>query len=203
MTDLITGAIARLRDISRESGVEDGTVAFSTDPDVVICQYERGVCMIASFGGRTSEFVTDEPTIALTKIGYVFDAILESPRIRAAAAAIAGVVTGFLLLNRIMKSCLPENHVSCLAELSGSVRGKSLYCVGDTRRIPDEFGRLVVKEPGSADIILVTGAGMCTTEGLAVIERYRGKKRIVFLGPSPSGVCVLEKLEHWCPYGRM
>ncbi|MDD1718395.1 MAG: hypothetical protein LUO88_04890, partial [Methanoregulaceae archaeon] len=154
-------------------------------------------------GGRTAEFVTDEPTTAVTKIGFLFGASFGTPRIRAAASAIAGVLTGFLLLNRVIKSCLPENHVPCLAELSVSVRGKLLFCVGDTRRIPEEFGRLVVKEPGSADIILVTGAGMCTSEGLATIERYRGEKRIIFLGPSPSGICVLEKIEHWCPYGRM
>ncbi len=203
MKDVITEAIARLSEISRESGVEDGTVILSTDPDVVLCQYERGICMIAAFGGKTAEFVTDEPTTAKTKIAYVFGGTFGSSRIRAAASVIAGVVTGFLLLNRVLKSCLPENHVACLRELSKEVHGKTIYCIGEVRRVPEEFGRLMIDEPGQADVILVTGAGMCTDEGLAQIDRYGNGKRIIFLGPSPSGICTLEGLEHWCPYGRI
>ncbi len=201
--DYIGNAVAKLAEVSKGTGVEDGTVILSTDPDETICQYERGVCMTATFGGRTAEFVTDDPLSARTRVGFMFGAELSTPRVRAAASAIVGVVTGFLVINRVLKSCLPDKHVPCLNELSREVQGKSMFCIGDIRTVPERFGRLVVSSPDSADVILVTGAGMCTDDGIALIEQFRGKKRMIFLGPSPSGVCALEKCEHWCPYGRM
>ena len=41
--------------------------------------------MVASFGGKTAEFVTDNPIRARTKISFMFGAPLDTPQTRSAA----------------------------------------------------------------------------------------------------------------------
>jgi fructose-specific component phosphotransferase system IIB-like protein len=64
------------------------------------------------------------------------------------------------------------------------------------------LARQIVDSPEAADLILVTGDGMTSDEGVACIDDHLGKKRMIFLGPSAAGVSCLMNLEHWCPYGR-
>jgi len=117
LMDLVRNAIKRLESRLEGSGSEEGVVRIDTDPDRIICQYEKGACLRATFGGRSSEFVTMDPLTATTRIGFMFGAGLEKPNQRAAACAILNVVAGFFCISRVLKSCLPESHPQCLAAL--------------------------------------------------------------------------------------
>jgi hypothetical protein len=35
-----------------------------------------------------------------------------------------------------------------------------------------------------------------------LIEQYKEKKQVLFIGPSVAGVSRLHLLDHWCPYGK-
>ena len=78
--DIVADSVIRLEEIIHHSGCEETGVRLDVDPDAKTCQYERGACMIASFGGRSAEFVTDDPIRAMTKISFMFGAPLENAR---------------------------------------------------------------------------------------------------------------------------
>ena len=96
--DIITKAVRHLENRIHGSGSEEGIVTIETNPETVICQYERGACLRATYGGRSAEFVTMEPIVARTRIGFMFGATLEKLPQRAAACAIMNVATGFFCL---------------------------------------------------------------------------------------------------------
>ena len=98
---IIEESVHLLEEHVQGSGCEDGAVNLRVDPDSTKCPYEHGVCMVATFGGKSAEFVTSDPTRATTKISFMFGAKFENPRIRAAACAIINVLTGFLCINRV------------------------------------------------------------------------------------------------------
>ena len=60
----------------------------------------------------------------------------------------------------------------------------------------------MVEDPETADIILVSGNGMFSGDGIDLIERYRGTRRIILVGPETAAVASLLEMEHWCPFGR-
>ena len=105
-------------------------VLLDVNPDARNCQFEKGACMRASFGGRTADFVTFDPIRARTKISFMYDAPLDTPSTRGAASAIVNVITGFFCLSRVLHSCEESFHASCLAELNKEIGGKRVYCVG-------------------------------------------------------------------------
>jgi hypothetical protein len=59
------------------------------------------------------------------------------------------------------------------------------------------------EDPGSADLILVTGVGLISPEGGRLLASYGEKKPMLFLSPSTAGVANLLGCDHWCPYGGM
>jgi len=115
---------------------------------------------------------------------------------------IINAVSAFLCLTRKLQPCTPDRVRACLAELSREVAGKRIYLIGPMPVLEHALGRQVVDSPEAADLFLVAGDGMTSDEGVACIDEYLGKKRMIFLGPSTAGVCGLMSLEHWCPYGR-
>jgi len=195
-------AIKRLEKILADSGCEDGVVTLGVNYDADVCQYPRGVRMEGHFGGRSGQFVTSEPIRANTRISFMFGAPLANPKQRGAAGAIVNAVSAFLCLSRKFRPCTPDCYGPCLAELSREVAGKRVYFVGPMPVLERALGSQVVDSPEAADLLLVAGDGMTTDTGVACIDEYRGKKRMIFLGPSAAGVCGLLNLEHWCPYGR-
>ena len=46
----------------KNSGCEDSGVVLDVNADAVTCQFERGAYMTASFGGRSAEFTTYDPS---------------------------------------------------------------------------------------------------------------------------------------------
>ncbi|MCE5337908.1 MAG: hypothetical protein LLF90_04390 [Methanomicrobiaceae archaeon] len=195
-------AIGRLEKVLTDSGCEDGVVALRVNYDAEVCQYPKGVCMEGHFGGQSGQFITSEPVRANTRISFMFGAPLEDQKQRGAASVIINAISAFLCLTRKLHPCTPECYAPCLAELSREVAGKRVYLVGPMPVLERAFKGQVVDSPDEADLLLVAGDGMTTDAGVACIDDCRGKKRIIFLGPSTAGVSGLINLEHWCPYGR-
>ncbi len=198
--NLIRNAVEKLRQKVEHTGCEDGNIMLGVNPDTVICQFERGACMEAAFGGRIAQFVTSEPIRATTRLGFMFGALLEKPAQRAAACAILNVIAGFLCLSRIQKACPKECHASCREALKKEVGGKSVFCLEVAPGPGHDLG-IQVDNPGDAEVILVTGEGLVVPGGQEVAGTAGGR-RVIFLSPSTAGICSLEGLEHWCPYGR-
>ncbi len=195
-------AIGRLETVLADSGCEDSVVTLSVNHDADVCQYPKGVCMEGHFGGQSGQFITREPVRVNTRISFMFGAPLADRKQRGAAGAIVNAVSGFLCLARKLRPCTPDRYAPCLAELSREVAGKQIYLVGPMPVLERALGNQVVDSPETADLFLVAGDGMTTDAGVACIDEYRGKKRMIFLGPSAAGVSGLINLEHWCPYGR-
>jgi len=200
--DIVTDSVNRLEEIIRNGGCEETGVHLDTDPDATNCEYERGACMVASFGGRSAEFVTDDPIRATTKISFMYGAPLETPGVRGAACAIINVATAFFCLTRVRRACPAASHAACLHELTGELRGHRVHCVGRMQALESSLGSSVTKNPQEADIILINNEGITAPGTGDLVAAWAGKKRIIFLGPSTAGVSRIQQREHWCPYGK-
>jgi hypothetical protein len=199
---IIERATQELEKRTEGSGCEEGIVSLSVDPAVKTCQYDSGACMLASYGGRSAEFVTFDPTRASTRISFMFGAKLDTPRVRAAACAIINAVTGFLCMNRVLHSCSPECHGPCLARLRERLRGKRVAICGTSRKLGSALANQLVELTGEPDIIIVTGDGLTSGAGETLPCRNDQGPEIMCISPSTSGVAVLVDYPHWCPYGK-
>ncbi|MDD1702475.1 MAG: hypothetical protein LUQ31_05805 [Methanoregula sp.] len=200
--DIVTDSVNRLEETLQHSGCEETGVSLDVDPDAKTCQYERGACMLASFGGRTAEFVTEEPIRAMTKISFMFGTPLETPNVRSAACAIVNVVTAFFCLNRVLRACPTGSHAACLQELARELEGHRVFCVGDMPALEKALGSAITVNFDDADTLIINNEGIIDPKAGDLVVRAGEKKRVVFLGPSTAGVCRLQQREHWCPYGK-
>jgi hypothetical protein len=199
--DLIIDTVTKLKSMMKESGCEDSGVVLDVNADTVNCQFERGVCMTASFGGRSADFITYDPIRAKTKISFMFDVPLDSPPVRGAAVAIVNVATGFFCLSRILHSCPESSHTECRRQLLHELGGKRIFWRGSMSAVDTAFRSTIVKNPQDADVILMNGEGIIEKGTGDLIRNYKETKRILCLGPSTAGVARLNQLEHWCPFG--
>ncbi|MFA5330918.1 MAG: hypothetical protein WC342_00930 [Methanoregula sp.] len=200
--DIITDSVNRMEETLRHSGCDETGVRLDVDPDTKNCQFERGACMTASFGGRTAEFVTDEPIRALTKISFMFGTPLETSNVRSAACAIMNVVTAFFCLNRVRRACPGESHATCLGELAAELQGHRVFCGSTMPALERALGSVITPDFDEADTIVINNESVIDREIGDLIVRTREKKRVIFVGPSTAGVCRLQQREHWCPYGK-
>jgi hypothetical protein len=199
--DIITDSVKKLETILEHSGCEDVGVLLDVNPDAINCQFDRGACMNASFGGRSAEFVTNDPIRAQTKISFLIGAPLDTLRVRSAACAIVNVATGFFCLSRTLHACPGSSHTRCQKELEAAIQGKRILCVGTMPVIDASFRKYMVTNPEGAEVILVNGEGIIARETGDLIEEKRERTRIICLGPSTAGVARLQQIENWCPYG--
>ena len=137
---LVKKAIQEFERRIEGSGCEEGIIALSVDPDCRPCQFDQGACMIASYGGRSAEFVTFEPTRAKTRISFMFGASVDTLATRAAACAILNAATGFLCMNRVLRSCSPGCHEPCLNKLKERLEGKRVAICGSSRQLAAGLG---------------------------------------------------------------
>ena len=199
--DLVREAVRRLEARIAGSGAEDAIVSLVTDPDVIYCRYEKGACIRAAYGGRTAEFITCDPVVARTRIGFMFGATLGSLPQRAAAGAILNVVTGFFGISRVLRSCDPAKHRDCLAALKAEIGSGRIFPVGLHGNVLAGLGP-AAESPEESETVLIVGDGLIT-EGTGDMVASVGKRnRILFLGPSTAGVSALLGCRHWCPFGR-
>jgi hypothetical protein len=200
--DLIRESVKKIKNILEHGGCGEGDILLDVTPDARNCQFEKGACMTASFGGRTADFTTFDPIRARTRISFMYDAPLDTPSTRAAASAIINVVTGFFCLSRVLHACRESSHALCLEEIKREIGGKKIFCIGSIPEIENLFGGMTVSDPEVADVILISGEGMVAKGTGDLIEQYTGKKQVLCVGSSAAGVSRLHMLEHWCPYGR-
>ena len=200
--DIIRESVKKIRDILERGGCGEGDILLDVNPDSRNCQFEKGACMTASFGGRTADFVTFDPIRARTRISFMYDAPLDTLSTRGAASAIVNAVAGFFCLSRVLHACKESSHAPCLGELKQEIGGKNVYCIGSIPEIEHAFGGMIVQDPEIADVILINGDGMISEDTGDLIMRYKDTKQILCIGSSVAGVSRLHMLEHWCPYGR-
>jgi hypothetical protein len=201
MMDIIIETVKKLETMMKDSGCEDGGVVLDVNPDTVNCQFERGACMTASFGGRSADFTTFNPIRAKTKISFMFGAPLDALPVRGAAAAILNVVAGFFCLSRTLHSCPGSSHRDCKRQLLDEQGGKKIFCYGNIPEFETATRGSIVTTPHDADIILINGEGIIEQGAGTILMDYKGTKQVLCLGPSTAGIARLNQLEHWCPYG--
>ena len=201
MMDLITETVKKLETMMKDSGCEDSGVVLDVRTGTVNCQYERGACMTAVFGGRSADFVTFDPIRATTKISFMFGAPLTTPSARGAAAAIVNVVAGFFCLSRILHPCPESSHKECHRQLLRELGGKRIFCPASMPSVDAAFRSTLVTNPQDADVILMNGEGITEKGTGDIIRDHNDTKRILCLGPSTAGIARLNQLEHWCPFG--
>ena len=201
MMDIIIETVKKLETMMKDSGCEDGGVVLDVNPDTINCQFEHGACMTASFGGRSADFTTRNPIRAKTKISFMFDAPLDTPSVRGAAAAIVNVVAGFFCLSRTLHSCPESSHRDCKRQLLDELHGKKIFCYGRIPEIETAFGSSMVMTPHEAEVILINGDGIIEQGAGTILMAYKGTNPVLCLGPSPAGIARLNQLELWCPFG--
>jgi hypothetical protein len=199
--DLIIDTVAKLESLMTDSGCDDSGLVLDVRTDTVNCQFERGACMTASFGGRSADFITYDPIRANTKISFMFGTPLDTPQVRGAAVAIVNVATGFFCLSRVLHSCPESSHTECFRQLLDELGGKRIFCRGSMPTIDAALRSAIVKNPQDADVILLNGEGIIEKGTGEIIRNYQETKRIVCLGPSTAGVARLNQIELWCPFG--
>jgi hypothetical protein len=199
--DLIIDTVKKLESMMKDSGCEDSVVVLDVNTGTVNCQFERGVCMTASFGGRSADFITYDPIRATTKISFMFGSALNTLPVRGAAVSIVNVAAGFFCLSRILHACPGSSHAECSRQLAHELAGNEIFCMNSIPAIDTAFRSDIVKKPQEADVILVNGEGIIDRGIGEIIMTYKEKKRILCLGPSTAGVARLNQFEHWCPFG--
>jgi hypothetical protein len=199
--DILIDSVKKIEALLKNSGCEEGCVLLDVDPDVINCQYDKGACMVAVFGGRSAEFVTRDPIRAQTKISFMFDALLDTPSTRAAACSIINVAAGFFCISRILHSCPELSHDNCRKQLEREIQGKRLFCLGRMPVIENALRTYIVDDPDSAEVILINGEGISAQDTGDIIRIYKDTKKIVCVGPSTAGVARLNQIEVWCPFG--
>jgi hypothetical protein len=201
MMDLIIDTVNTLETMMKNSGCEDGGVVLEVNADVKNCQYERGACMTAAFGGKSADFVTFDPVRAKTKISFMFGTPLETSRMRGAATAIVNVVTGFFCLSRVLHSCPATSHTECNRQLMHEISGKRIFCIGTIPSVDAAFRNAMVTNPQDAEVILINAEGIIEPATGNIIQAAPETTRILCLGPSTAGIARVNQLELWCPYG--
>jgi hypothetical protein len=199
--NIIEESVKKMEGIILDTGCEDGAVTLCRRATTGNCQYERGVCIESCYGGRTGEFVTDDPVEATMKISFMFGAKLTSPKLRGAACAILNALASFLCLARNVRSCPEETHAACLSAMRQKLAGKRIYAVGQIPVLESELSGFFVADPDSADIILVNNDGLVADSLSDTVNACRGRKEILCIGPSTAGIAILEQVERFCPYG--
>jgi hypothetical protein len=201
MMDLVIETVKKLETMMKDGGCEEGGVVLDVNTTTTNCQFERGACMTAVFGGRSADFVTFDPIRAKTKISFMFGTPLDTPSVRGAAAAIINVAAGFFCLSRILHPCPESSHKECLRQLAHELGEKRISCIGSMPAIETAFRGSIVINHQDADVILLNGEGIINGETGTILTNQKNSTRILCVGPSTAGIARLNQIEHWCPFG--
>jgi hypothetical protein len=202
MMDIVAESVKKIEVLLEHGGCKDAGVLLDVDNDAVICQFERGASMSASFGGRSSDFATFDPIRARTKVSFMFGAALDTTQVRGAASAIINVVLGFLCMSRVLHSCKGSCHTPCRDQILREIDGKSVFCIGSLGTRGVESCACRTDSLPGAEIILINGEGLISGGTGDIVAEHKGSKRIICVGPSTAGIARLYEIEHWCPFGR-
>lgn len=200
--DIIAESVKKLEGLTEHSGCSGAGVILDVDTKAEACQFEQGVSMTATFGGRSAVFTTYDPIRAPTKISFMFGAPLDTLPVRGAATAVINVVLGFLCMTRVLHACPISSHAACIEHLQHEIAGKNVFCIGSMGKRGSNLFPYCSEKPSDADIILINGEGLIDEKTGDIIEEMKKTKRVICIGPSTTGIARLYDIEHWCPYGR-
>jgi hypothetical protein len=190
---ILTEAVETLRGMLEGSGLEEGIVALKRSPDAPRCQYERGVCITAHFGGGHGQVMTHAPLQASTRISCMYGASLQSAEERSAALAIINAASGFLTVSRKLHACQMEEYAACLSKLREMLGDSRIALIGDAAVLPHELRSHLVPAPEGAEVILVVSDGIIASSTTKLTDRWIGKKKDDIFGPFLLGyVCAPE-----------
>jgi len=198
---IIEESVQELEKVIEGSGCEDGAVVLRRNPGAANCQYERGVCIEALYGGRSGEFVTSDPVEATTKISFLFSATLANNTARSAACAVLNVVSAFLCLSRRVRACPASAHGACLADLKEYLGRRKVFLIGECPLLARELGPFMTQDPEDAAVLIINNEGLLGDRTYEVLARYTGSREILCIGPSTAGVAGLKRILRFCPYG--
>ncbi|MBN1431769.1 MAG: hypothetical protein JW931_03255 [Methanomicrobiaceae archaeon] len=199
---IITDAVDEMDKKLSGSGCDHGTVALVICPDDDICPYVKGTCLEAAYGGKRVRIATSYPIEARTRVSFMYGEDLNSPPQRTAACAILNCISSFMCFPRVSGACPSGCGDKCLEELKDETEGMKVFLNGNLPGLESGLNDRIVPKPEMADIILVSGDGLFSDEGIEICEKYRGEKNMLFLAPATSGLSNMLGLKHWCPYGR-
>lgn len=199
---LLLEAVRVLADTVQGSGCEDGVATLRRNPDAPRCQFERGACIEASFGGRTALVVTGSPVQTETRLSSLFGRDLPEPEQRTAALAIVNVVAGFLCLARRLHACDPACYGPCMNELREEIGGRRIFTPIPVPVLSQGLAPLITGKAGDAEILVLTGEALIQEGVTEDLRDQAAEGGMLLLGPSTEGVASLISLPHWCPYGR-
>ena len=184
------------------TGAEDGGIEIARNHDALVCPYERGVPLEASYGGRVAQFVTGAPIEACVKVSMLFGAPLSGGRERSAAGAVINAVAGFFGFARNLRGCAIADRPPCLRQLTHRTGGRTVRIVGQSPLLEHAFADRLAPSAADAGIVLALGPGLATEAGMTEVEGAGPGTEVLFVGPSTGGTAALLDLPHWCPYGR-
>lgn len=198
---ILLEAVEALKKTSSGMGTEDGDLIFQKLNDPV-CQFCKGDCMGAEFGGCVAEVATPEPFTARMRLENLYDAPLKSQKTRAAALGALNAAAGFLMLSRKTGACNTVYFEDCLSELQQFCKGRAVYIIGDDiKGIPQTL------DADEAELILIQGEAFFDEDLLSEIEEAVASakacgKQVLLVGENCHGIGALLHLDVWCPYGR-
>ena len=199
---IISDAVDEMEKKLAGSGCDHGVVALSKSSENEICPFLEGICLEASYGGKRVFIATSYPLDVKTKVSFMYGQELNSPVQRTAACAILNSLSSFICFPRISGACPEGCGEKCLEELIDETAGRKVYLNGTMPSLRKRLEDRIVSEPESADIIIVSGDGLFSDEGLEICDRYKDKKEMLFYAPATSALANMLNLRHWCPYGR-
>jgi fructose-specific component phosphotransferase system IIB-like protein len=199
---LVTDAVDEMEKKLAGSGCDHGTVALSKSPERDVCPFIEGTCIEASYGGKRIFIATSYPIEVKTRVSFMYGQELNSPVQRTAACAILNSLSSFMCFPRISGACPEGCGEKCLDELKEKTAERKVYLNGTMPGLQKRLEDRIVPKPEDADIIIVSGDGIFSDEGVEICDRYRDKKEMIFFAPETSGLAGMLNLRHWCPYGR-
>ncbi len=199
---LVNDAVEIMEKKLSGSGCDHGAVKLSRCPGGEICPYLEGTCIEALYGGKKVQIATSYPLEVKTRVSFMYGESLDSPVQRTAACAILNCLSSFMCFPRISDACPAGCGEKCLVELREETEGRKIFLNGTLPGLSKGLSDRIVADPGEADLILVSGDGIFSDEGLGICEKYRREKDMIFLAPGTSGLANMVGLRHWCPYGR-
>ena len=199
---LVTDAVEEMEKKLAGSGCDHGTVVLAKSPEKDICPFIEGTCIEASYGGKRIFIATSYPIEVKTRVSFMYGQELNSPVQRTAACAILNSLSSFMCFTRISGACPEGCGKKCLDELKEETADRQVYLNGTMTGLQKRLEDRIVADPEDADVIIVSGDGMFSDEGLEICDRYRNKKEMIFFAPGTSGLAGILNLHHWCPYGR-
>lgn len=199
---LVNDAVNEMEKRLVGSGCDHGIVTLTKCTDRLICPFLDGSCMEALYGGKRVEIATSYPLDAKTRVSFMYGEKLLTPGQRSAACAILNCLSSFMCFPRISGACPEGCGQKCLDELRDETEDMKIYLNGSFPGLEVELRDRLIDDPGTADLIIVSGEGLFSQEGLDICERYKEEKKMLFIAPATSGFANMLGFRHWCPYGR-